>query len=71
MDEVLKRRSADRLSVVGTHLGPLELDVMEVMWNFGASNSRDVMERMERKLAYTTVMTTLDRLYKKGCWIGK
>jgi predicted transcriptional regulator len=66
MDEVLKRRSADRVSVVGMHLGPLELDVMEVMWNFGESNSRDVMERMERKLAYTTVMTTLDRLYKKG-----
>lgn len=66
MDEVLKQRSADRVSVVGMHLGPLELDVMEVMWNFGESNSRDVMERMERKLAYTTVMTTLDRLYKKG-----
>ena len=66
MDEVLKQRSADRVSAVGMHLGPLELDVMEVMWNYGESNSRDVMERMERKLAYTTVMTTLDRLYKKG-----
>jgi predicted transcriptional regulator len=67
MEQVVKQRpSADRVSVMGMHLGPLELDVMEVMWNFGASNSRDVMERMERKLAYTTVMTTLDRLYKKG-----
>ncbi len=67
MDDVLKQRpAADRVSVVGMHLGPLELDVMEVMWNFGASNSRDVMERMERNLAYTTVMTTLDRLFKKG-----
>jgi predicted transcriptional regulator len=65
MDHVVKRSSADRV-LLGMHLGPLELDVMEVMWNFGASNSRDVMERMERKLAYTTVMTTLDRLYKKG-----
>jgi len=67
MDQVLKQRTAaDRVSVAGMHLGPLELDVMDVMWNFGASNSRDVMERMERELAYTTVMTTLDRLYKKG-----
>lgn len=67
MDDVLKQRSAaERISVAGMHLGPLELDVMGVMWNFGASISRDVMERMERKLAYTTVMTTLDRLYKKG-----
>jgi predicted transcriptional regulator len=67
MDDLIRqRRTADRVSAVGMHLGPLELDVMEVMWNFGESNSRDVMERMERKLAYTTVMTTLDRLYKKG-----
>jgi len=66
MDDVVKQRSADRISAGGMHLGPLELEVMEVMWTFGTSNSRDVMERMERKLAYTTVMTTLDRLYKKG-----
>ncbi len=48
------------------HLGPLEIDVMEAMWSFGAGNVRDVVGRLERKLAYTTVMTTLDRLYKKG-----
>lgn len=47
-------------------LGPLEVDVMEVVWTFGDSNVRDVVGRIERKLAYTTVMTTLDRLYKKG-----
>jgi predicted transcriptional regulator len=39
---------------------------MEAMWQFGASNVRDVVGRLERKLAYTTVMTTLDRLFKKG-----
>ncbi len=27
---------------------------------------RDVIQRLGRPLAYTTVMTTLDRLYKKG-----
>lgn len=48
------------------YLGPLEVDVMETVWSFGPSNVRDVVGRMERKLAYTTVMTTLDRLYKKG-----
>jgi len=47
-------------------LGPLELEVMDVVWNFGASNVRDVVGQMQRELAYTTVMTTLDRLYKKG-----
>jgi predicted transcriptional regulator len=57
---------SDALSSPRLQLGPLEVDVMEAMWQFGASNVRDVVGRLERKLAYTTVMTTLDRLYKKG-----
>ncbi len=47
-------------------LGHLETDVMDVLWNFGEGNVRDVIQRLSRPLAYTTVMTTLDRLYKKG-----
>ena len=47
-------------------LGPLEIRVMEVLWAAGQSSVRDVVEKLERKLAYTTVMTTLDRLFKKG-----
>ena len=47
-------------------LGHLESCVMDVMWSHGESNVRDVTEKLERSLAYTTVMTTLDRLYKKG-----
>ena len=39
---------------------------MDVMWSRGESNVRDVAERLGRPLAYTTVMTTLDRLFKKG-----
>ncbi len=39
---------------------------MRVLWSRGESNVRDVVQRLERPLAYTTVMTTLDRLYKKG-----
>ncbi len=67
MDDVLTQDSAnDRGSAHRLHLGPLEIDVMEMLWVFGASNVRDVVGRLERKLAYTTVMTTLDRLYKKG-----
>jgi predicted transcriptional regulator len=51
----------------GPHpLGPLEITVMEILWTHGENNVRDVVERLERPLAYTTVMTTLDRLYKKG-----
>jgi predicted transcriptional regulator len=47
-------------------IGPLEITVMEILWAKGESNVHDVVQRLERPLAYTTVMTTLDRLYKKG-----
>ncbi len=46
-------------------LGPLEITVMEILWAHGASSVHDVARRLDRPLAYTTVMTTLDRLYKK------
>lgn len=47
-------------------LGPLEIQVMEVVWERGESSVRDVVEKLDNRLAYTTVMTTLDRLFKKG-----
>jgi len=39
---------------------------MEVLWSRGESCVREVVARLENALAYTTVMTTLDRLFKKG-----
>jgi len=47
-------------------LGPLEVAVLEILWGRGESNVRDVVDRLGRPLAYTTVMTTMDRLFKKG-----
>ena len=47
-------------------LGHLEEGVMEVLWTNGDSSVRDVVDTLERPLAYTTIMTTLDRLFKKG-----
>ena len=47
-------------------LGPLELKVLEVLWQRKrASTVRSVQPSFPR-LAYTTLMTTLDRLYRKG-----
>jgi predicted transcriptional regulator len=67
MDSAVRVDSgSDAISSQRLQLGPLEVDVMEAVWQFGASNVRDVVGRLERKLAYTTVMTTLDRLFKKG-----
>jgi predicted transcriptional regulator len=47
-------------------LGPLEISVMGVLWARGECSVREVVPQLDRPLAYTTVMTTLDRLYKKG-----
>lgn len=46
-------------------LGHLELRVMDLLWARGESNVHDVVRLLDRPLAYTTVMTTLDRLFKK------
>jgi predicted transcriptional regulator len=60
--ELFGRRKSDR----PMNLGHLEKEVMEVLWTRGESAVRDVAEKLGQPLAYTTVMTTLDRLYKKG-----
>jgi len=39
---------------------------MQTLWNHGESSVREVARLLARRLAYTTVMTTLDRLHKKG-----
>ena len=47
-------------------LGALETQVMDEVWRHGGELPvRDVHAAFPR-LAYTTVMTTMDRLYKKG-----
>jgi predicted transcriptional regulator len=51
---------------IETAFGVLERDVMNVLWMTGDLAVRDVQTRLARPVAYTTVMTTLDRLFKKG-----
>jgi len=48
-------------------IGELESDVLEVLKLKGQATASDVMEALKenRDIAYTTVSTTLDRLYKK------
>ncbi|MEQ4301131.1 BlaI/MecI/CopY family transcriptional regulator [Plantactinospora sp. B6F1] len=53
-----------------TRLGDLERAVMDVLWDRGTGAGATVREVAEalrgRELAYTTVMTVLDRLAGKG-----
>jgi predicted transcriptional regulator len=51
------------------HLGQLESQIMERLWSMDRAVSvRDVVEdlQQERRIAYTTVMTVLDNLHRKG-----
>jgi predicted transcriptional regulator len=49
-------------------LGPLETEVMGVVWEQGEATVREVHETLRRlrPVAYTTVMTTMGRLAEKG-----
>jgi predicted transcriptional regulator len=47
-------------------LGELETLVMGVAWSNTALTVRQVCERLEDGRAYTTIMTTMDRLHRKG-----
>src|SRR5262245_64527775 len=60
------RRTGEAVS----ELGPLEREVMELIWGHTGEAAevsvRDVHLAFGGRLAYTTLMTTLDRLHKKG-----
>lgn len=49
-------------------LTPVELDIMKAVWRQPPATVRDVQIALKpkRALAYTTVMTVMNRLYKKG-----
>jgi predicted transcriptional regulator len=48
-------------------LGRLERAVLEALWaRAGGTTVRGLRDALGGRLAYTTLMTTLDRLYKKG-----
>jgi predicted transcriptional regulator len=47
-------------------LGKLERQVMEETWRLGEVSVRDIYRAFGERIAYTTLMTTLDRLFKKN-----
>ena len=47
-------------------LSSRELDVMNVLWDRGSATVAEVLEDLHDELAYTTVLTILRRLEKKG-----
>jgi len=51
--------------VASLALGKLERQVLDEAWRRGELSVRDVFVAFDEQVAYTTLMTTLDRLYKK------
>ena len=51
-----------------TSLGELEQQVMDTLWEDKECSARDVLTKLskDKRLAYTTVATVLQRLYEKG-----
>jgi predicted transcriptional regulator len=54
----------------GSHLetvfGPLEIRVLEALWAYAAPAAVRDLQPSFPGVAYTTLMTTLDRLFRKG-----
>jgi predicted transcriptional regulator len=52
--------------VLGNSLGALERDIMSICWTHRDLTVRGACALLGSPVAYTTVMTTMDRLFKKG-----
>ncbi len=63
---IAERGHSPRRSVLD--LAPLELDCMNTLWPLGEATVREIRDRLaeRRARAYTTIMTIMDRLSRKG-----
>src|SRR3984885_5043610 len=65
-----RQRKRSQAAVVPPPLHELESEVMEQLWRSGEASVRSVMEALNKRAskarAYTTYMTIMARLHKKG-----
>ncbi|HEY6766164.1 MAG TPA: BlaI/MecI/CopY family transcriptional regulator [Candidatus Sulfotelmatobacter sp.] len=66
MKRIFHFRSSPSSLGSSEQLGPLEQRLLEILWSRGTATVRELLQDGVDNLAYTTVMTTLDRLYKKS-----
>ncbi len=63
------REAQDSLgATLAKGLGPLEMEVLDVIWEMGQATSREIFEKMREKkrLGQSTVLTVLRRLSDRG-----
>jgi predicted transcriptional regulator len=53
-------------NVPAAQLGPLERQIHHAVWSRGSATVREVLEDGTIWQTYTTIMTTMDRLFRKG-----
>jgi len=63
---MVERTASPRHSLLD--LAPLELECMNMLWPLGEATVREIRDRLSprRARAYTTIMTIMDRLARKG-----
>jgi predicted transcriptional regulator len=62
----MNRLFSSEVALTKVRLGPLERRILAEVWSRKSLTVRELVEDGKIRLAYTTVMTTLDRLFKKG-----
>lgn len=58
--------TSERSGPEPVHLGPLETQVMEVVWSTGPVTIREIITALPHEPAYTTIATVLHHLARKG-----
>lgn len=53
-------------SATGVRLGKRELEIMNIVWDLGEATVQEVCDRLERRAAYSTVITMMRTLEAKG-----
>jgi len=53
-------------TIPSAQLGPLERQVFHAVWERGTATVREVLDGGKIWQTYPTIMTTMDRLFKKG-----
>jgi predicted transcriptional regulator len=61
-----QKEAVEAFRTASSVLGPLETRLLELLWAQRSPATVRHIRRALPELAYTTIMTTLDRLYRKG-----
>lgn len=56
-------------TAVRPQLGLLEQKVLDIVWSLGTATVREVVRDGKLWQTYPTIMTTMDRLFKKGFFV--